>query len=194
MIGWLVPAMATMAMALPTTADGVSISVTDNVTSVRPDDTIEYQVTLHNTDRTEPATVHVELSLPVGAASKKVSEGGEALEPWLATWNPTVPAGGTTTVTATFTAGDARPNAKGYAAQACLVTNNINQACGTDINQLPGKANIHAAMATPEPSTTPPWPIWLGAAGALAAAAVVTIHRKRPEPETDDGPAQPAAT
>jgi len=188
MIGWLVPAMATMAMALPTTADGVSISVTDNVTSVRSDDTVEYQVTLHNTDRTKSATVHVELSLPVGAASKKVSEGGKALEPWLATWNPTVPAGDTTTVTATFTAGDARPNAKGYAAQACLVTNNINHACATDINQLPGKADIHATMATPEPST--PWPIWLGAAGALAAAAVVTLRRKRPEPETDDGPTQ----
>ncbi|MFL6122307.1 hypothetical protein [Actinophytocola sp.] len=177
MTGWLVPVLASMAMALPTTADDVSITMADGVSTVSSGDTLEYRVTLHNSNRAEPATVHLELSLPVGAAGRTVSPGGETLEPWLASWHPTVPPGGEVTVSATFVAGDPRPTAKGYAAQACLVTNNINQACATDINQLPGREDVHARQA-PAPPSAPTWPVWL-AAGAAAAAAALVVRRRR---------------
>lgn len=179
MIGWLVPVLASAALGLPSAAGGVSIAVEDGVRTVASGDTLEYRVTLHNADRTEAATVHVELALPVGATGRTVSEGGEEVEPWLASWHPTVPAGGEVTVSATFVAGEPRETAKGYAAQACLVTNNINQACATDINQLPGRADIHARVA-PTPSTTPTWPIWLAAAGAAGAAGALVFRRRRP--------------
>lgn len=182
MIGWLVPVLASAAMALPTTlpttAGGVSIAVADDVRTVASGDVLEYRVTLHNTHRTAPATVHVELSLPVGAAGRTVSTGGEAVEPWLVSWQPTVPAGGKVTVSATFVAGEPRRSAKGYTAQACLVTDNINQACATDINQLPGRADIHATSAPARSTTT--WPLWLVGAGAAGAAAVVVLRRRRP--------------
>jgi hypothetical protein len=125
----------------------------------------------------------------VGATATEVTD-GERLEPWLAAWQPTVPAGRTVTLSATFAAGKPRQEAKGYAAQVCLVHDHIREACATDINQLPGAADIHA-LGPAQPDETVGWRTWLAAVTAAAAigilAATLLVRRRRPrvsrEPE-----------
>lgn len=166
------PAIATAAPEPPHEAEGVAVAISDGVSQVAEGDTLDYRVTLHNTHADAPATVRLELSLPVGVSGGQVHDGGERVESWLAVWTPTVPAKGEVTVSASFVAGKPRPAAKGYAAQACLVHENVRQACATDINQLPGKPDIHATGPATAEEPGAGWLTWLV---AILVAAVLAI-------------------
>jgi hypothetical protein len=166
--------------APPHEAGGVAVTISDGVSQVTEGDTLHYRVTLRDTHANTPATVRLELSLPVGVSDAHVHNGGERVESWLAVWTPTVPPNGKVTVSASFVAGKPRPAAKGYAAQACLVHENVRQACATDINQLPGKPNIHATSPTEDRGVG--WLTWLTAilvAAILAIAAIWLPSRAR---------------
>ena len=175
------------AQELPDRADGVAVAVADEVDEVAVGDRLAYTVTLRNTSARTAARVRLELTLPVGVSGAEVHDGGESVEPWLAVWQPTVPAGGTVTVSATFVAGRPRAAAKGYTAQACLVHDNVRLACVADIDQLPGAADVHALGPVPaEPGVG--WRTWLavvlGAAVVSVAMATLLLRRR-----TDESPA-----
>jgi hypothetical protein len=177
-----VAAPATAAPQPPDEADGVAVDITDSRSEVAEGDTLDYRVTLRNTHTGAPAKVRLELSLPVGVSGARVADGGERVEPWLAVWTPTVPAKGEVTVSASFVAGKPRPEAKGYTAQACLVQENVRQACATDINQLPGRADVHALATTEAGDPGATWVTWLVAvlaAAVLAFGGVWLVSRLR---------------
>jgi hypothetical protein len=164
------------------TSPNVSVTLTDGKAEVSAGDRLEYRVALRNKAATD-ATVDVELALPVGAFATEVTD-GERLEPWLAAWQPTVAAGSRVTLSATFTAGKPRQEAKGYTAQVCLVHDHIREACATDINQLPGTADIHALGTAEE---TAGWRTWLAAVTAAAATSILAatlLVRRRREPRS----------
>jgi hypothetical protein len=160
------------APAPPHEAGGVAVAISDGVSQVAEGDTLDYRVTLRNTHADTPATVRLELSLPVGVSGARVHDGGERVESWLAVWTPTVPANGTVTVSASFVAGKPHPAVKGYAAQACLVHENVRQACATDINQLPGRPDIHTMSPATAEDPGVGWLTWLM---AVLVAAVLAI-------------------
>lgn len=175
----LVAAHPVAAQAIPAEADQVAIALTDEADTVAAGDDLTYTVSLRNSSSAD-TDVRLELSLPVGATATSV-EDGERAEPWLAVWRPTVPAGGTVEVSAVFEAGEPRPDAKGYTAQACLVRENVRVACATDINQVPGAADINA-MGVPAPADdNVAWWTWLvvGAGALFVAAAALFVRRAR---------------
>jgi hypothetical protein len=129
---------------LPSEGGGLAIHLDDEVTAVKDGDTLTYKVTVRNADKAATATAAIELTLPVGARSVAVNDGGDSPEAWFARWTLQVPAGGSTTVSASFQAGPPVAGAKGYAATACVVRDFVRQLCASDIDQLPGEADIHA--------------------------------------------------
>ena len=193
----LVLATALLAPALtwsPAAADprsDLTITMTDNAADAAAGAPLDYRITLTNADRAAPRTADVELTLPVGAHAVDVRDGGTAPEPWFAQWSLTVPAGGTTTVSAAFQAGQARAEAKGYAATACVVHNYARLLCATDMDQVPGSADIHAVATSTPTDGANPWLIPVVAGVLVAAAAGTALHllsrrRARAEPAEVD--------
>jgi hypothetical protein len=175
---------------LPSEGGGLAIHLDDGVTSAKDGDQLTYTVTLRNADKAAPAQAAIELTLPVGARSIAVNDGGDSPEPWFARWTLQVPPDGTATVSANFQAGPPVKDAKGYAATACVVRNFVRQLCASDIDQVPGAADIHATGSSSGPDLSWIVPCAIGALllGGVGLALYRRTKAATPPPNGEDHP------
>ncbi|OLR92265.1 hypothetical protein [Actinokineospora bangkokensis] len=169
---------ATWAPAAATPEPALTITMTDDTAETSEGTPLDYKITLTNPAAEERAA-DVELTLPVGAKATEVRDGGTAPEPWFAHWSLTIPANGTSTVSASFQAGAPRPDSKGYTATACTVRNYARLLCATDINQVPGAPDIHAVAGKASTEDGgPPVLIPIGVGVLVALGAGLLLHAR----------------
>ncbi|WP_027344510.1 DUF11 domain-containing protein [Hamadaea tsunoensis] len=181
----LVPAAVLTAPVHPSTPPKTSaalvVAVSDGVGEAKVGDRLAYTVSVRN-DGTAPGnrlavtfTPPAGMTLTAAGAQGSVAAGG-------ARWTVTVPAARTVTLTASARVDTLPDGAKGLAAIACL-TEAGQRLCATDIDQIPGRDDIHAtAEAAPAAKTATGWVRLATLAGIAAVALVVagaTVLRRR---------------
>jgi uncharacterized repeat protein (TIGR01451 family) len=180
------------AKASPTPAAGhspqpsLTIAISDNVTAAAPGDTLVYTVTIGNGGDAASGKVPLKLMLPSGVAfvsadSRGVENHGSVL------WKVSVPVGGHVTVTARGSVGTPAAGLTELAGVACVNAGEANMLCSSDIDQVPGGDDAHAASragAHAVPAVWHRW--WLVAVWAVAVAVLGGVllllllgHRQR---------------
>jgi len=181
------PAPATGHPAQPS----LSITVTDNVTKAAPGETLAYTVTVSNDGDAASGQVPVKLTLPGGVEFASADNGGTS-EQGAVVWKVTVPAAGHLTLTARGTVGTPAAGLNGLAGVACLEAGPANMLCSSDIDQIPGRRDVHAVTRAGGHTITPIWRRWwvLGTPVALAVIvglALVFLLRRRQRTRTAGG-------
>jgi uncharacterized repeat protein (TIGR01451 family) len=164
----------------------LAIGVTDGVDRATPGDTLNYTVTVHNHGPAASGAVNLKLTLPGGVTLASADHSGKSGPGGVVSWSLTVPAAGQVVVVAHATVGTPDAQAKGLAAVAC-VDGTEGLLCSSDIDQIPGRADVHAITGTQQP-TTPLWRHWwmiaTAVTGLLALLAVggYLVLRRRIRP------------
>jgi uncharacterized repeat protein (TIGR01451 family) len=167
----------------------LSIAVTDSVAEAAPGDQLVYSVTVSNAGDAASGPVTVKLTLPGGvafASADRTGAGAHGSVSWKAF---SVPAAGHVTVTARGTVGTPAAGLNGLAGVACVDADKSTMLCASDIDQIPGRGDVHAVTQASGKTVTPAWRRWsVVAAGAVAVAVLggvlLLVLRRRRRPRT----------
>lgn len=181
---------AAQAKPSPTPAAGhqpqaaLSIAVTDGVSDAAPGDRLVYGVTVRNDGDAASRRVTVRLTLP-GGVSFVSADGGGVSERGAVVWKVAVPAAGHVTVTARGTVGTLLAGLNGLAGVACVNAGGPDMLCSSDIDQIPGRGDVHAVTRASVDTVAPVWDrrrvvaVGLAVVAALGGLVLLAVRRRR---------------
>ena len=163
---------------------GLSIAVDDGVSVAALGDRLAYTISVHNDGHAGSGHLGITFTPPAGVELSAADADG-AIKGGSANWTVTVGAAKTVTLKVSARVAELPEGAKGLAAVACVADGGVPKLCATDINQIPGRDDIHAtqAAATATHDTGYPWVQWAAGTGlglvALALVAALVVRRRR---------------
>ena len=129
-----------------------------------------------NEGRSPADRLDLRFTPPSGGELGRLDRGGTRAQRDAA-WRLRVGAGRTVTVSAQVRIAELSEGVKGLAAIACVMRSETPVLCATDVNQIPGRDDIHAVATARDKSLfarAKPWlAVGIGGLAAVAAAVVV---------------------
>ena len=151
------------------------VSVSDEVTTAALGDRLSYQISVRNQSRSGAYRLDLRFTPPGGSELGRLDRGGTRAR-GDAAWRLRVGAGRTVTVSAQVRIAELAEGANGLAAIACVMRGKTPVLCATDVNQIPGREDIHAAATARDRSLFARAKPWLAVGtGGLAAIAVGVV-------------------
>lgn len=160
------------------------IGVDDAVAVAGLGDRLAYTISVRNEGHAASGRLTIALTPPTGVELARV-DGGGTVKGGIAHWTVAVAASKSATLTAEARVTEVPEGVKGLAAVACVTEGGVPKLCATDIDQIPGRPDIHAATAAAKNDRSrPDWVHWVaGSSLALVALAIVAVLiRKRRRP------------
>lgn len=172
-------ASASPPASAPTAIPGLSISVTDGRTAVKPGDQLTYLVSVKNVGTVSASHLKITQSLPAGLAFVSASSNGVAANGQVA-WLTSIATGGAETFRVVTRVTQPPVRLLRLAAVACAAQQGSARplVCAAHLDRLPAVAAASAATASGSPGRD--LPAYLGGAVAvLAIGALLTIFGRR---------------